>query len=350
MSKLMDRLGGRRFGLPLVVGGVLLLTLPLYAGQYYMHVFLMVFLNIILALSYRIFYITGLGSFCHIAFYAIGAYVSALVAMHLGMPFPACFLAGGAVAGILGIGLAFISRHTRGVYFFIVTFAFYLIVHTIIRRWEGVTGGQIGLGPIPSIMGYESLASYYYMALVFAGVTIFIMYLIDSSRFGRELMAIGDSEDLAAVIGIDVLRYRIIAFAIGSLFAGFAGSFLAHYIGYIAPGNFGVFANIYVLMWVLIGGERKLWGPIAGATLVTLIGELLRGAEELRGILFGMALVIVILVMPNGIVGLVDTWRGRRTPKQPAEVVGSERSKLLTRFFGVHRQTNKKERGGSGNP
>ena len=337
MSRFINRAGGIRSVLPFVIGGAVLLTLPLYAGPYYTHILLMVFLNVVLALSYRIFFTAGMGSFGHAAFYAIGAYVSAVFATRLGAPFPASFLAAGVWAGVIGAGLAFISRRAKGIYFFMITFALFMIVSTVTRQWGDVTRGMLGIAEIPPVTGCESLTSYYYMGLLFVGVSIFIMYLIDRSRFGHELMAIGDADDLAEVVGIDVVRYKILAFAIGALFAGFAGSFLAHYVTYISPHSFPLMLNLYVILYVVVGGARELWGPIAGATLLTFIAELLRGAEKLQGILFGAVLLAVILVMPNGIVGLVDTWRAKRTLKQQAEVVTSERSKLLTRFFGGHR-------------
>ena len=337
MSKFINRVGGIKFVLPFILGGAFLLTLPVYAGQYYMHILLMVFLNIVLALSYRIFFIAGMGSFGHGAFYCIGAYISALFATRLGLPFPASFLAGGVGAGISGAGLALISRRSKGAYFFLISFAFWAIVYTVAKQWPAVTGGMKGIGGIPPITGCGSLTSYYYMALLFAGVSIFIMYLIDRSRFGHELIAIGDDDDLAEVIGIDMSRYKILAFAIGTLFAGFAGSFFVHYAGYVHPSMFPLWLNCYIILFVVVGGARKLWGPIAGAISLTLTAEILRGTEALQQILLGAILVGVILGMPNGIAGLVDNWRARRTPKQRAEVVDSERSDLLKRFFGLRR-------------
>lgn len=333
MTRLINRFGGIKSVLPFIIGGAFLLTLPLYIGQYYMHIFIVLFLNIVFALSYRIFFIAGMGSFGHAAFYAIGAYVSAVLTTRLGIPFPASFLAAGAIAGIIGAGISFITRRAKGIYFFMITFALFQIVLTIIRQWTDVTGGVSGIGNIPPVTGCESMTSFFYMGLLFVGVSVFIMYLIDTSRFGRELMAIGDADDLAEVIGINVSGYKMIAFAIGAIFAGFAGSFLAHYTGYISPHSFPMWLNLNVILFVVVGGERKLWGPITGAVLLTFIAELLRGAEHLQAIIYGGILIAVILTMPSGIVGLVDNWRAKRG-KKSIEAADRERSKLLTRFFG----------------
>lgn len=331
----MNRFINRRYILPLAIGGSVLLTVPLYSGPYYTHIAILVLLNVVLALSYRVFFVAGVGSFGHIAFYGIGAYTSAILATKLGLPFPACFAAGGAAAAILAIGLGLTGRYTKGLYFFIMSFAFYEIMFTVWKQWESVTEGPGGIRSIPPPAAvFASVSNYYYLVLAFTAVSIFIMYRLDRSRFGVELRAIGDADDLAEMAGIDVVRYKIIALAIGALFAGFAGSMFAHYIGFIAPASFGLWLNLYVLIWVIIGGAGKLWGPIAGAAMMTLIAEQLRASGQLQAVIYGAVLLTIILVMPNGIVGLVDTWRAKRALKVSAGSVNSERLRLVNRFLG----------------
>ena len=140
----------------------------------------------------------------------------------------------------------------------------------------------------------------------------FILYRLDRSRFGDELMAIGDSFDLPEAIGINVIRHKIIAFAIGAFFAGLAGSIYAHYIGFISPKSFGLWPTVYIFAWVIVGGERKLWGPIAAAILLTLVAEGLRISGAWQAILYSIILLTAIMTMPHGIVGLVDILRSRR--------------------------------------
>lgn len=311
MNKLMSGGARLKFIIPVVAGSLFVLVLPWFSGAYYAHIFILVFLNIILAMGYRLLYVTGLGSFCHVTFYGIGAYASAIFAIKLGLPFGICFLAAGLMAAVIAglIGLPAVT--TRGPYFFLISFAFWAVMDSVFKHWISMTGGATGLRGIPPIMGFGSVTPYYYITMVLAALTALIMYRLDRSRFGAELLAIGDADDLAEAIGINVVRHRVLAFVIGALFAGFAGSIYVHYAGFIAPANFSLWSTIYILVWCVVGGERKLWGPIAGATLLTLIAELLRMSGTLQAILYSAALLIVVMTMPRGIVGLVDTLRER---------------------------------------
>ena len=310
MPKLMSR-RGLNWVIPTVIGGSLLLALPWFGRAYYTHIFILVFLNITLALGYRLLYVTGLVSFCHVTFYAIGAYTSAILAMKLGLPFGICFLVGGIAAAATAAFLILVTSRARGAYFFLISFSFLGVMNTVFMQWRGMTGGASGIPDIPPIMGFTTVTPYFYIILAFTAVTIFIMYLFDRSRFGSELMAIGEAEDLAEVIGIDVLRHRMVAAAIGALFAGFAGSLFAHYESFIAPASFPMWTAIYILSWCVIGGVRKFWGPIVGAVLMTAISEYGRMMGAMHAIFYAAVLLAVIMAMPNGIVGLVDTLRTR---------------------------------------
>lgn len=322
MSKTITREKGIKFILPLTVGSLFLLFFPLFGGAYYANVFILMFLHVVLATSYRLLYITGLVSFCHATFYAIGAYTSAILATRLGFPFGVCFLAAGIVPAVVAAVFAWPAVRARGAYFFIVSFAFFMVMFSVIKHWPSVTQGVKGIHGIPPVMGLTTVTPYYYLALIVAAVTIFVMYRLDRSRFGRELLAIGDADALAEVIGINVVRHRVMAFAIGALFAGFAGSIYAHYIRFICPDSFPLWTTIYILIWCVLGGARKVWGPIVGAVMLTLIaeqlrltGELIPGLVLLTGVLqalfYAAVLLAVVMIMPQGIVGLVDTLRTR---------------------------------------
>jgi len=297
--------------IPMTVGSLFLLTLPLFIGQFYMNVLIIVFLNVILATSYRLLYVTGLVSFCHISFFAIGAYTSAALATNLGLPFGVCFLAAGVMPAIIAAAFAWPAVRARGAYFFIITFALFLVIFVVTKHWESVTQGVRGIHGIPPVMGFTTVMPYYYIALVVTAFTIFAMYRLDRSRFGRELLAIGDSDDLAEVIGINVVRHRITSFAKGEILAGFAGSINSHYIRFICPESFPMWNTLYILIWCFLGGARKVWGPVAGAVLLTLIAELLRLTGVLQALFYAAALLTVVMTMPHGIVGLVDTLRTR---------------------------------------
>lgn len=296
-----------------VLGAVLafLLVLPVFSGPYYAHIFLLLFLNVSLAGGYRLLFVTGLGSFCHITFFAVGAYTSALLAVKVGLPFGLCFVSGGVLAAIVAALIGWPSVRAKGAYFFIITFSFWVVMDSVFRHWIGLTNGTRGISGIPRIMGWTSVNPYYYLVFAFLIVTILILYRLDRSRFGAELYAVGDSDSLAESLGISITAHRVLAFAIGAFLAGLAGSLYAHYIGFITPSSFGLFFTIYVFMWTVVGGDRKVWGPLVGAALLTLVADLLRMSGTAQAILYAGVVLVAVMAMPNGIVGLVDTVRTR---------------------------------------
>ena len=293
-------------GLSLLVGLV-----PFVGGNYYAHIGILVFLNITLVLGYRLLCLTGLYSFCHITFFAIGAYTSALLSSKLGYPVWICFIAAGVVAALFSMALIIPAARVRGVYFFLVTFGFLEVMNSVFLHWSSVTGGDAGILVTAPIIGAGTQTQDYFVILAFALITVLVMYRIERSRFGRELAPIGSAEGLAAVSGINVLRNRVVAFAIGAAFAGLAGSLFAHDAAYVSANDFSWWGSVYILVWLVIGGERKMWGPILGAILMTLVAEGLRMSGILQAVLYSGALLLTVMAMPQGIVGLVDYVRAK---------------------------------------
>jgi branched-chain amino acid transport system permease protein len=299
-------IGVAAVGLAVVLGLV-----PFVGGDYYAHIAILVFLNITLVIGYRLLCLTGLYSFCHITFFGIGAYTSALLSSRLEYPVWICFLAAGIVAALFSMALIIPAARVRGVYFFLVSFGFLGVMDSVFTHWTSLTGGDAGVVVFAPIIGTGTQTQDYFVILAFAVVTVLVMYRLERSRFGRELAPIGSAEGLASVSGINVLKNRVLAFAIGAAFAGFAGSLFAHDAAFISPSNFSMWGTIYILVWLVIGGARKLWGPILGAVAMTLIAEYLRMSGVLQALFYAAALLIAVMAMPHGIVGLVDAIRAR---------------------------------------
>jgi branched-chain amino acid transport system permease protein len=299
----------------LVVGAVGLAVLvglvPFLGGDYYAHIGILVFLNVTLVLGYRLLCLTGLYSFCQITFFGIGAYTSALLSSKVGYPVWICFIAAGVVAALFSMALIIPAARVRGVYFFLVSFGFLGVMDSVFTHWTSLTGGAAGVVVLAPIIGVGSQTQDYFVILAFAVITVLIMYRIERSRFGRELAPIGSAEGLASVSGINVLRNRVLAFAIGAAFAGFAGSLFAHDAAYISPSNFSMWGTIYILVWLVVGGVRRMWGPLLGAVIMTLIAEYLRMSGILQALFYAGILLLVVMVMPQGIVGLVDYIRAK---------------------------------------
>jgi branched-chain amino acid transport system permease protein len=288
---------------------VVLALVPFVGGDYYAHIGILVFLNIALVLGYRLLCLTGLYSFCHITFFAIGAYTSALLSSKLEYPVWICFIAAGVVAALFSMALIIPAARVRGVYFFLVTFGFLEVMNSVFLHWSSVTGGDAGIIVFAPIIGTGTQTQDYFVVLAFAVITVLVMYRLERSRFGRELAPIGSAEGLASVSGIYVLKNRVLAFAIGAAFAGFAGSLFAHDAAYISANNFSWWGSIYILVWLVIGGQRKMWGPILGAVAMTLIAEFLRMSGIMQALFYAGVLLLVVMAMPQGIVGLVDYIR-----------------------------------------
>jgi branched-chain amino acid transport system permease protein len=290
---------------------VFLAIVPFVGGDYYAHIGILVFLNVTLVLGYRLLCLTGLYSFCHIIFFGIGAYTSALLSSRLEWPVWICFLLAGIVAALFSMALIVPAARVRGVYFFLVSFGFLGVMDSVFMHWTALTGGDAGVVVFAPIIGTGTQTQDYFVILAFAAVTVLVMYRLERSRFGRELAPIGSAEGLAAVSGINVLKDRVLAFAIGAGFAGFAGSLFAHDAAFISPGNFGMWGTIYILVWLAIGGVSKMWGPILGAVAMTLIAEFLRMSGVMQALFYAAVLLVVVMAIPHGIAGLVDTIRAR---------------------------------------
>ncbi len=299
---------------------ILVFSLPIFIkNEYYLHIFTVTFLNILIASSFRLIMTTGLVSFCHTAFMAIGGYTSALTVMRLGLSSWVGLLFGVIVTMAVAISIGCVVLRLKGTYFFLATFAFGEVVMLIFTRWTNPFGGHAGLVFIPPpspivlpglfAITFGSKASFYYFALILMLFSLFIIYKLDKGRMGSIWTGIQQSEELAQSVGINTLLYKILAFTIGSSIASLAGAFQAHYFTNLHPGGFGFFLLINYLIFVIVGGANKFIGPVIGALLFTFIGEWLTLYETLalyQTIIYGLLLIFFIMFLPEGIAGLPD--------------------------------------------
>ena len=250
---------------------------------------------------------TGLISLGHAGFYAIGAYVSALLSRDLGMPVVLTLIIAAIIATLIAVLLAWPSSKLKGHFLALVTIAFGEIIYLLIIHSPGdVTAGFTGLYGIPelTLFGYafESNASYFYVLMFVVVLFMFVKSRIIDSKVGRAFIALRDNQEAANGMGINVRKYRVTAFAISAFMTSVAGSLYAHMIGFISPETFTM-SNISIplVTIVLFGGLASQWGPVIGAIVVTLIGELLQMTGTYQMILYGLFIVVVLLFMPQGI-------------------------------------------------
>ena len=283
--------------------------------EYLLHILILIGIYVILAESLNLIVgYTGLLSIAHAAFYGVGAYVAALMALKIGSPFIiniiCAIIVGGLLGGLVGIPSLRIKDH----YFVIATFAFQVIAFSTLNNWVSFTGGPMGLLGIPQpiIFGWTVSSHWDYLLLVgiFTVLTCWICHRIVESPFGRVLMAIREDEVFTLAAGKNVAAYKVTIFVIGSGMAAIAGALYAHYISFIDPTSFTVMESIFIISIVIIGGAGSLWGPVIGAVVLVTLPEILRFiglpssvAANIRQILYGGLLVAFMMWRPQGLVG-----------------------------------------------
>ncbi len=303
--------------LALIIG---LTILPHVLGDYYTPQFTMVFIISILTVGLMLLTgYTGQLSLGHVAFLAIGAYTSAILTSK-GVPYLFALASAGLLSGFIGIFVALPALRLTGMYLAIMTIGFAHIIEEILARWESLTRGNMGMYPEPPTIGsfsFESEVSYYYLALFILILTILAARNILRSPTGRAMIAIRDSEIAAQAIGISLLKYKVVAFALSAFFAGIAGSLYAHKLSFISPESFSFLESVRFLAMLIIGGLGSLHGAIFGAAFLLFLPSMvisfkellphsLAGMTGIDPLIMGLVIVLFIMFEPMGIYG---RWR-----------------------------------------
>ncbi|MBL8700097.1 MAG: branched-chain amino acid ABC transporter permease [Alphaproteobacteria bacterium] len=300
--------------LPWLVGFVVLLPLPLLTRNAYQQYILNVMLiNVILAVGLNIVKgFAGQVTVGHIALCAIGAYSSAVLSTTLGLPFwialPGAMLVTGCAGAIVGIP----SFRLEGAYLALATLGLAESVRIVISVTEPL-GASIGYENIPPpSFGPWSISThrgYFYVAMPLALIGLYFSFSILRSDIGRAFKALREDPLAAAATGIDVRKYKVIAFVISALYAGCAGSLQAHMApGFLHPNNYTITEMVTLLLMVVFGGIGHIWGGVVGAIVVTVINDLTVDYYEYRMLLFGSVIMLTVMFMPKGIGGMIDQY------------------------------------------
>src|SRR5450631_294062 len=246
------------------------------------------------------------------AFYGIGAYASTLLITRLGVPFWIAFVAAVAFSGFAGIVLSLFAMRLRGHYLAIASLGFAVITYQILLNWISLTQGPLGIYAIPPppplripglpAIEFNNLANLFYLTAGFALLTYMLLDQLVRSPIGEALTAIREDEVSAASLGINCQKWKVLAFAISSAVAGAGGCFYASFVGTLVPDAFFITESFTILAMVIVGGMGTLIGPVLGAILLTVLPELLRGIGDLRLIVYGVSVTLVVLFMPGGMV------------------------------------------------
>lgn len=285
--------------------------------EYVLHIGIMLCIYIILVLSTNLTVgMANLLTMCQAAFYGIGAYIGTYFLMQFNMPFVLIALLVMLATGLTSLLVSYASVKLKGDYFILATLGFQMIVYTIMYNWISVTRGPYGIPGIPSIklLGVWSLNgiyAYFFMTLVLAVVVALIFSRLQHSPYGRMLKAIRTDELSAKALGRNTVRLKAWAFFISAAFAGIAGLIYASYVSYIDPTSFTLDESIFIITALFIGGiGSRIWGPIVGAAVVVILPELLRFvglpdavAANLRQVIYGLVLIVLMFVRPQGLLG-----------------------------------------------
>ena len=277
---------------------------PLWATGYGVRVMLQLFMWIALAQSWNLISgLTGYVSFGHVAFFGMGSYTTAILVVK-GMAWPLAAVAGGVMAVVLAFVIGWPCLRLKGPYFAIAMLGLNEVLRVIASYFEGLTGGGLGLS-LPTLDA--SVRIYYAMGLVAVAVTA-LTYLIVTSRFGLRLMTIREDEVAAEAMGINTFRYKIYAFLLSAAAPGIVGGLAARDMGYIEPISvFPLVTTITMIVMVLFGGKGTIWGPVLGAVILFTFQELVWAHfPHAHQVLLGAIIVTVVLVMPRGILGVLQ--------------------------------------------
>ncbi|MBV9053582.1 MAG: branched-chain amino acid ABC transporter permease [Hyphomicrobiales bacterium] len=339
-----------------IAGLAFLFSIPLWLGNFYLlHVCIITGIFIIAAMSLNLLLgYTGQLSLGQAAFFGIGAYVSSLASLGFEVhllpdwlvtvdPKPVWFGMACAVVvtGLCGWAIGRIAFKVRGAYFVIVTISFAEVVRLVALNWDELTQGPMALNNIPPLslvipglldITFIGKVANYYLVLVFAILSYGIIARLVRSRAGRAMIALKENEALAASVGIDVTKYLVLATVMSAAIAGAAGALYAHYVRIVDPNVFLFIYTVTMVIMVVAGGKGTLAGPVVGGVIFGLLPEGLRSlaiAPEVQWIVYGILMILVVYLLPQGIVPALRPFLQHRrhldAQKQPpADIPASE--------------------------
>ncbi len=298
---------------------------PFVAGDYYLFLACLLGINIIAATGINILTgYTGLISLGHAGFIGVGAYGVAVLSTRFGLPFYICLPLAGLLAALVGLVVGVPSLRIKGLYLAIATLAAQFILGFVFLEWEDVTGGGRGLTlPPAEILGLR-LTTEKHLYVLIAVVLLPLMFFARNlfrTRIGRAFVAIRDRDISAEVMGIDLFKYKLMAFAVSSFYAGIAGGLMAYFFKVVTPEQFNFSVSIFFLAAIIVGGLGTILGGVLGAIFLTLVPELLKGVFQTLGpdmigilspareVLFGVLIVGFLILEPHG---LAEIWRRLR--------------------------------------
>jgi branched-chain amino acid transport system permease protein len=314
----MHRLTARQ-----VITGIIVLILVVIfpfviRATFAIHVMILVFLFGMLGIGWNIMGgYAGMFSFGQAAFFGIGAYTSSYLSMTFGVSPWLGLIAGGLAAASVAAAIGYPCSKLRGHYFAIASIAFAEIVRVVFTNWKRVGAAEgLSLPMLPesftNFMFHSSKLPYYYIALAFLLISLIVCYYVATSKMGYYFRAIKESHDVAEVLGVDVVRYRLIAIMISAFMSAVAGTFYAQYILYIDPDSVMILAiSVQIVLISMLGGAGSIMGPVIGAAVLIPLAEYTRTTLGYKGtgidmLIYGFLIMIISMYQPAGVWGLLS--------------------------------------------
>ena len=309
--------------------GVALVVLPFWVPSNWQNLLISTFYYAYLGQAWNILGgYAGQLSLGHAAFFAIGAYTSTVLAIHLGISPWLGMLAGAVLAAILSLGIGYLGFRfgLRGFYFILLTLAAAEICRLIALHLPilgGYTGLFITFTPNPWQFQFRGKIPYYFIALAFLCVACGIVWLIQRSKLGTYLVAIREDEDASEALGVDTFRYKMIAYAVSAALTALGGTFYAYFQFYLQPNTvLHINHSVDIMIRPIVGGSGTILGPVLGSFLLELLGEFSRtyfaaGTAGLNVVIYGLLLIIVVLFLPRGVYPTLAHWLRRAAWRRP---------------------------------
>lgn len=318
-----------------VLVSIFVLLTPVFLSSYRLNLVITILSAAYLAQCWNLMSgFTGQFSFGHAAFYGVGAYTSSILAVDYGVNPWLGMIAGMILAGIIGALIGYLSfhYHLRGDYFALATMAFCEILRVIVKNtkaFHAATGVTIKYSKDWTQMQFGGKEGYLYAAFIMLALITFGLYKIRRTKVGLYFVAIRENEDAAKALGINAFRYKMTALIASAMLTAIAGTFYAQYYLYIDPAIcFGNTVSVSAITPCIIGGTGTIFGPIIGAAIIEPVSEitnaLLSQFVGLNMVVYGLILVLAIMLMPNGVVGLVRKLKVRKSIKQSERSIGNE--------------------------
>lgn len=309
----------RRLGWLLATGG--LLALAFILPSYYLYLLALAGVWAIAALGLNL--LTGYAgqvSIGHAGFMAIGAYAATLLQLKAGLPFVLAVPAAGLLSAGVGLLLGLPALRLTGPYLAIATLGFVVAVEQVFDKWSSLTGGFQGLKVPRPMIGPLVIADdrgLYLLVMAAVAVMTWVAFNLVHSPLGRAFQAVRDNEPAAQAAGISLTRFKVLAFAVSAFYGGMAGGLYGHLVGFISPPDFGLTVSIFLVSVIVVGGLASVPGTLVGALVLTLFFQRLGGLRDLRSILYGLGLILVVVFAPGGLGRLFARLRRLRVRPQP---------------------------------